>query len=230
LRKLASVDRRAISLDVAEIVSAYRALCAGAPRRVQPYFSKTRCGIAPVEANARRREERLAMALFNYGDLPIGDNRYLRVIDYQFPLKARRNDLSVGKVDLLAVTDSGSLAIVELKIETSNEDRRIALLEGLIYAAIVEANIEKIADEAKSFRNCEILGTRPHIVILAASDLWTNPRLFPTLPDFRKLVSEIAEAIPIEIMLFRLDNAKAVDLGAIGSAPNLPGNICLSRV
>ena len=69
-----------------------------------------------------------------------------RFLDYQVPLKAKRADYGIGKVDLLGVTDRGRLIVVELKYPRSGrgDSPAQALMAGLRYAAIVEANLEPL--------------------------------------------------------------------------------------
>jgi hypothetical protein len=59
----------------------------------------------------------------------------LTLLDDQFPLKSV--GAGIGKIDLLGLHMDGTLAVVELKVAGNREDRRIALLEELNYAAAI---------------------------------------------------------------------------------------------
>ena len=91
------------------------------------------------------------------GPLELPDGSSLDLIDYHVNLQAEKADKAVGNVDLLGLTDEGQLAVVVLKFVspeatrgTTGETPLRALLEGLAYAAILSANQEAIAAEAKS--------------------------------------------------------------------------------
>jgi hypothetical protein len=178
-----------LQLEAAELKMAYHALCARAPRRAQSYLSKTRNGFVPVEETGRRVEERLAIALFNQKELPVSAGGHLRLLDYQFPLKSVLADQGVGKVDLLGIDEGGRLTIVELKVEGSAEDRRIGLVEGLIYAAVVEANADRIAAEVLQARGCQVTSARPRFFLVAPPKFWSNPKTYPSLEDLTALSS-----------------------------------------
>ena len=70
------------------------------------------------------------------GSWPCPDGGRFRLLDYQFPLKARQSDAGIGKVDLLGVTDRGRLTVIELKVKPPGDNARgespvAALLPGL---------------------------------------------------------------------------------------------------
>src|SRR5580704_12560497 len=106
-----------------------------APRRAQGYFSTSRSGVTSSGGFTNRIEEHLAVALWCRAELALPNGELLRLLDYQTPLKSVRADNGIGKIDLLGLHADGALAVVELKVEQNAEDRRFALLEGLIYAA-----------------------------------------------------------------------------------------------
>ena len=143
LRDLPKSERAALTVAVHDLVEGYRHLRETAPRRAQSYLSDTRTGLTASGETTTRGEEHLALGLFNrqLRELVLPNDERLRLIDYQFPLKSVRADAGVGKIDLLGLFPDGRLAVVELKVQDNAEDRRIGLLEGLIYAAIVEANV-----------------------------------------------------------------------------------------
>ena len=99
------------------------------------------------------------------------------MLDYQVPLKARRSDCGIGKVDLLGVSGSGRLTVIELKVKPENEARggenpMAALIEGLCYSAIVSANQGPIAQEARSRFGEDISAEAPAVQILAPKGWW----------------------------------------------------------
>ena len=86
------------------------------------------------------------------------------------PLKARQGDRGVGKVDLFAVVDGRLPCVGELKVagETNYGEPLWALLEGLTYCAIVEANARDIASEVTD--QYALSASRPTLVVMALLD------------------------------------------------------------
>lgn len=134
LRRLPKAGCRALVLAADELAGGFHALRDTEPRRQQAYFSDARTGTIAVSGPSNRAEEHLAAQLFRRKALTLPDGKQLRLLAYQFPLKAARADAGIGKVDLLGLYDDGRLAVVELKGDGNREDRRVGLLEGLIYA------------------------------------------------------------------------------------------------
>jgi hypothetical protein len=219
-----------LRIEAADLVMGYHTLCANAPRRKQSFLSVNRKGVAPVDKTARRLEERLAMALFNQREIAFENGSVLRILDYQFPLKSKSIDRSVGKIDLLGLSDKGRLAIVELKVADNREDRRVALVEGLIYAAIVEANLKEIAAEVTAMHGYQVETARPAILLLAPADFWSSPRCQPPVADVSRLATAVSTQIPIDISLLSLEGAELTDLGADGTRPTLSRNVTMSPV
>ena len=127
--------------------------------------------------SSNRLEEHTAIALMNldrFWPLPCGG--WFRLLDYQVPLKANQADARVGKIDLLGVSDRGRLVVVELKVQAQAGGRSDppppALMEGLRYAAIVEADLEAIASEAHRRFGVKISGEPPIIALLALRAWW----------------------------------------------------------
>ncbi|WP_304597121.1 hypothetical protein [Adlercreutzia caecimuris] len=83
-----------------------------------------------------RNEERIAMELFNQSKKISGGSTVLRIIDYQTPLKHKRDD-HAGKIDLLGY-DGDVLVILELKDEDSEETMLRCVLEGYTYLKTVD--------------------------------------------------------------------------------------------
>jgi hypothetical protein len=194
---LQSLRRRSdteLPLDV--LVGAYLKQVVTAPRRTRGYFVG-HDGTTPSQGKSNRSEEHLAMALFRAGQVTLPDGERLRWLDYQFPLKAKRGDRGIGKIDLLGLTDEGCLCVVELKTARSVEDPRIALLEGLAYAAIVEANLERIAVEGERACGHGICRTRPRLMLLAPAAFWANARR--RWHHFAPLAADAAQALNLRI-------------------------------
>lgn len=99
--------------------------------REAPYRSETRDGI-PTNTGSSRIEERIAMALYRQGTLPVAG----KVLDYQTPLKNKRSDCA-GKIDLLAY-DGKVLRLLELKEPDSRETMLRCILEGFTYLRTVD--------------------------------------------------------------------------------------------
>lgn len=159
----------------------FRELIGCAPRRAErgkPYF-KDHCGVPSSGRNADlESEDILAMALWNEEQplkIAYGAEFFLR--DYQFPMKARRDDKGIGEVDLLGTTTQRRLLIIELKVKPDGVNNRgdtpaSALLQGLRYAAIVQSNIESISKEMKQKFNLSIPPEPPVVQVLAPEDWW----------------------------------------------------------
>lgn len=105
---------------------------AGIPQitRDGSYRTDTHDGV--FNPNSRRKEEILAMQLFNCCKSGESFSHIGRILDYQTPLKSRQSD-DAGKVDLLAY-DGKCLRILELKAEgNKNETMLRCVLEGFTY-------------------------------------------------------------------------------------------------
>lgn len=103
-----------------------------------------------------RNEERIAMDLFNQSKKTGGFGEVVRIIDYQTPLKEKRDD-HAGKIDLLGY-DGHDLMILELKDEDSEETMLRCVLEGYTYLKTV--NHDKLMDDFAGE-----LGSEPKAVI-----------------------------------------------------------------
>ena len=166
------------ALDQNDLHDEYEKLVHSAPRRSdknKAYFFE-HAGKESAE-HSNRREEILAKALWKLNlSWPHPGGGGFRLLDYQFPLKAQQSDKGIGKVDLLGVTDQGRLMVVELKVKPADGSRgetpMKALMEGLRYAAIVMANQDAIAQEAKVRFNEEISAEPPLVQILAPKSWW----------------------------------------------------------
>ena len=97
-----------------------------------------------------RNEERIAMELFNQSKTSVGVGTAMRIVDYQTPLKEKRDD-HAGKIDLLGY-DGDDLLLLELKDEDSDETMLRCVLEGYTYLKTVDHE-KLIADFASELRS-----------------------------------------------------------------------------
>lgn len=170
-------------LEISCLFKKYQELVESAPHRHETgkkYFVGHEMFRGGKEGS-NRKEEILAGDLFNQcqkgKSFLLSDNRKLKIIDYQFPLKARRGDKGIGKVDLFGVIDDEIPCVIELKVD-QKENRKPdtplrALLEGLAYCAIIEGNQKDIWQEAKEKFDLTFKEPRPHLIILAPEEYWS---------------------------------------------------------
>ena len=162
----------------AELYAQEKQLASRRPSRNKDYFLG-HTGFPSTSGESNRVEEHLAIAIYNSHAesgrgmvLPTGD--VLTILDYQLPLKARRADESVGKVDLFGATSEGRACVVELKVGGRRypDTPLRGLLEGLAYAAVVEANLRAITEEAQDKFGVTLSQTAPEVILAAPSDYW----------------------------------------------------------
>ena len=223
-----------LASDVGMLAHCYENLVRVAPRRHNrgKRYLQGHTGTTSSGASSNRREEHLAVALCNASRCGVAfalpDQRPLSIIDYQMPLKARRGDLGVGKVDLFAVVDGRLPCVVELKVarETPRGDTPLrALLEGLAYCAIVEANAADIASEVAE--QYALSASRPALVVMAPDNYWAGYLDRPTagrwLSAIRDLVSGLRDALGLEAYLLALLDAR-FEMGLSGQPARLIGS------
>ncbi len=147
-----------------------------------------------------------------------------RFLDYQTPLKAKRADCGIGKIDLVGITDQNRFMVVELKCPRSDRGQSPAhaLMEGLRYAAIVEANLHTLASEARKRFDCKTDAEAPPIVQVLGPVSWWRDWLDPGLKkraagDWDHAFADLASAIEkrigvtVECMATDTNIAEAVD-------------------
>jgi hypothetical protein len=168
------------NMDVALYLDGYRDLIAQAPARPsnRPYLGG-RTGFPNAKGVTNRREEHFAIAMVNgQQGFKLPDGTALELLDYQVPLKARRADREIGKIDMFGLTEHGRPVVVELKVighsDGSSDPPPVALLEGLRYAAIIEANLERIAHELRTKFGREMRTEKPDVVILGEAEWWSR--------------------------------------------------------
>ena len=232
-------------LDRNGLQAQYDKLVQSAPRRSdknKDYFVPHADEKSSKKSN--RREEILAKALWklNHSWPHPGGGRF-RLLDYQFPLKAQQLDKGIGKVDLLGVTDQGRLMVIELKVKTGDGNRgetpMKALVEGLRYAAIVKANQDAIAKEAKEnecirkhldeLEICSISEEPPLVQILAPKSWWeawlnlggsTRKAAGYWEPKFAQLLHDIEEKVGVFVECIGLAGLDDCDEIAFGIRPD----------
>jgi len=223
-------------LAPSDLVAAYRRTQKFAPRRHdrdKSYFVD-HSELTSRAEKSNRCEEHLALALWRdsrtAAPITLPDGRTLEVLDYQMPLKARRKDKGVGKVDLFGLIDDHRATVIELKVvpTTGRGDTPLrAYLEALAYCAIVEANVLEIAIDANSRYGKSVEIQPSGLVVMAPIDYWVgygagleSVQWWPVLSS---LVKEIDELLSIEIHFLALKNA-AFQMGSRDQAPRLTGD------
>ena len=195
-------------------------------------------GIPSTGDYTNRYEEHLAIAIFNFYNPKQSDEGLflcseegLKVIDYQFPLKARRNDKGVGKIDLFCVNKESQACVVELKISgKGNPDTPLrGLFEGIAYSAIVHANLESICAEVLDLFNVAInIEVPPKVILMAPSTYWDFFRNKQSAGNWETQIVELADHITqelkIKIAFVELVNA-SFEPGLSGKRPKLKNHL-----
>jgi hypothetical protein len=166
-------------LDPEVLAREYACLRQSAPKRSdtgKPYF-RTRADLTEPRALTNRLEEHTAIAMLSldrYWPWPGGG--WLRLLDYQVPLKGKRDDKLVGKLDLLGVNNEDRLVVIELKVQPKSggqgDPPATALMEALRYAAMVEADLAAIRTQALGKFGARISNLPPIIAIIGPTDWW----------------------------------------------------------
>ncbi len=229
-------------MDINDVYEGYRQLRDyDAPQRQNPYFVDSHNGIASSGSASTRREEHLALALFNATrakkEFILPDGRRIDFIDYQTPLKAKQGDKGIGKVDLFAVIDNKNPAVVELKIDGAKgayaDSPLHALLEGLAYCSIIEANSATISKEVATKYALQLSATAPALVVLAPEDYWINylknQKAGDWLPELINMSNKLTKELGIEILLLAMADA-GFKKGLDGVAAKLTGECQLVSV
>ena len=215
-----------VGLDVEALRAEYDRLFHAAPRRSERQrYLLGHTGIPSTISLTNRREEHVAIALVGLDvSWPLGDGSRVRFIDYQVPLKERRADAGIGKIDLLGLTDRGRLVVTELKVIGQSggvsDPPPTALLEGLRYAAVVQANQAAIAREVEEVHGIAPSSELPLVYILGERPWWDAWLQGGVAQVFGEVVGRISAAVGLPIELGSLSD---VDLtyGSGGTAPRL---------
>ncbi len=224
---IAKVDRESLCHEYMELIRA-------APRRpdIGKKYFVGHSGVPSSGTNSNRREEHYAIALCNLGqEWPRLGGGWFRLLDYQVPLKAQQSDSGIGKIDLVGVTDQGRLIVIELKVEASGNGRgdapSTALMEGLRYSAIVQANLDAIAKEADARFGVKITQEPPIVLLLAPLKWWrgwlglsgrTRSVVGGWETEFAQLIQDVKLKIGITVECMALEDVDLA-LGQNGQAP-----------
>ena len=215
-------------MDVASYSQAYRSLKEQAPSRARgrPYLGE-RTGYPSTEGKTNRREEHVAMAMVNAQQgWPLPDGTQFELLDYQVPLKATRADHEIGKIDMFGLTEHGRAVVVELKVighsGGPSDPPPVALLEGLRYASIVDANLERLSDELRERFGREMVLERPEVLILGEEDWWSRWLLADEAAKsaLEEKSQEISQALGVSIVFASLPNTQ-LQYGQRTKAPRL---------
>ena len=231
-KEISKVDRDALSCE-------YEKLRRCAPRRLD----QNKCYFVGHDGNlstanrSNRYEEHLAIALWNLKKCwPRLDDGRFCLLDYQFPLNARQSDKGIRGIDLLGVTKQGRLMVVELKVKQKGKingrnSPAAALMQGLRYAAIVEANLKVIAAEVESwFKDVTIVEESPIVQILAPTSWWngwlelgasTRKVAGRWEPEFSKLTRDVEKRLGVAVECMALDKLSDITYGSDGKTPQL---------
>ena len=197
----------------------------------------------PPKDSGNPSEKHLAIALRRLKMLHArADVTQVRLLDYQFPLKAAQSDRGLGEVDLLGVTAGGRIVIVELKVRRRDDpgDPPVhALMEGLRYAAVVQANIGAIAAEVRCLFAIDVPDRPPIVQILAPEDWWrgwcnmvprTRRAAGPWEVPFLDLATRVEARLGIAVECASLGAAGLADIAWHAGWPLLPRTPTVSGV
>lgn len=219
------------SIDVSSLCSEYSVLRKHAPCRSKTgksYFVG-HSGVPSSGSKSNRLEEHLAIALVNLKkQWSRANGERFQLLDYQVPLKARQTDAGVGKIDILGATDEGRLIIIELKVMSESRGRSdpppAALMEGLRYAAMLEADLEALAREADQKLGIKLSPSPPIVLLLAPRSWWRSWRDLSVAGNWSQALAVLAVEIEAKtglvIEFLELDDAE-ITYGRDGSAPKL---------
>lgn len=197
------------SFGTEHLVDGYHEVMRLAPRRPRDgkEFFVERRSRRIRRKDPKPTEDILEMALVNsHAQLPIrsGD---VTVLMRQFPLFSSGSRKGVRAVDLVGHHEH-RLWVIELKAQPSDEygeSPARALLEGLIYAAVVEANNTEVAEELRLKFDLEHRHPRPGIMIAAPSAYWMKWTPTPVTGEwwiqYTRLAAELSESIDTPIAM-----------------------------
>lgn len=231
------------SLDPLKLKRLYLQLFNDAPKRGdrgKKYFVVEHDGVTSSGNFSNRSEEHLAVALFNATKKGkvffLNARQKLSFLDYQFPLKARQDDKGIGKVDLFCALGNTTPAVAELKVAGKSNlgDTPLrALLEGLAYCALVEANADVIAKEAKRKFGIDLKVGKPELLIMAPLNYWSgylNKKAAGSWAiSIKNLADKIYDHIKIRVHFLSLRDAQ-FEMGLNNKPVELTGNCRIEPV
>ena len=151
------------------------------------------------------------MALANDQAVLALSEEQVDVLMYQFPLYTTGGPAGTRGIDLVGHShQSGRIWVIEVKVMPKGGRGQTplrGLYEGLIYAAIVEANHQAIAAELGSAQFLRTSATiRPGVIVAAPSNYWSkwkaDGHTGDWWPMYAEVVGRISESLetPIEII------------------------------
>ena len=222
-----------IGIDVGALRDEYERLVEAAPRRSerQRYFVG-HSGIPSTLSLSNRREEHAAIALVGLEtSWPLCDGSSIRFLDYQVPLKQRRSDSGIGKIDMVGLTDRGRLVLTELKVTGhsggNSDPPPTALMEGLRYAAIVQANQVAITREIEQVFGLRATMEPPIVHILGERTWWLAWLQGDVAPALAEVVGRIGKELDLPIVCASVDKLD-LTYGSGGTPPRLHGSPAIS--
>ncbi len=226
-----ALDKQIGDIDIDDLCREYKQLVLDAPHRgsVSKPYIVGHSGIPTSTAGSNRREEHIAIALVNMPRRwPLPNGGWFNYIDYQIPLKAKRNDQGIGKIDMIGLSDRGRIIVIELKVigesKGISDPPPTALMEGIRYSAIVEANHDQIKSEIEQEHGLIVSDERPVVLVLAERNWWTSWLGVSAAGDwgsqFRKVADAVQGQLGLSIQFAALDNCNLI-YGADGVAPRL---------
>ena len=189
-------------------------------------------------------EKHLAIALWNHKALwSRSGGGWMRLLDYEVPLRASNSDKGLGDVDLLGITDQRRLVVVELKVRRKDSARGdtplLALMEGLRYAAVVGANHPTISAETGDCFGIKTTNEPPIVQILAPEDWWNgwrdmNPstlkRAGPWKREFVEFSGQLQNQLGIVVECTALQGASLADVTWHARRPRLRNTPTMYRI
>lgn len=222
---IANINWESISQEIAQLrQSAPSRKAAG-----KAYFSDKRTGTPASVSHSNRVEELTAISMFNLNRRwPVPDGGWLQFIDYQTPLKARMSDKGIGKIDLLGLTGTGRVAVIELKAAnrsgTFPDSPISALMEALSYSVLVDANGDDFRGEIQDKFRRPVSALRPIMVILAPVSWWRSWLDTAAAGDwwapYNQLIQRIEKETGIKSALLAFDDVDLIPKEP-GQAPQL---------
>jgi hypothetical protein len=216
--------------DATQVCREYRALeqaWRGRSHVGKRYLVPEHDGITASGLTSNRLEEHTAVALFGLRhQWPLPSGGSFRLLDYQTPLKTRRSDKGVGKIDLLGLDDADRLLILELKVIGERGGRSdappAALMEALRYTAKVEADFQAIRTEVAEKYGRPVSDAPPGILLLAPQSWWDAWTRIPTnwRPRFERLITGVEAELGVPIQCLALDDVELI-YGLGGQPPTL---------
>jgi len=241
IKKVTGFRKAAIELNGEKLLELYEQQKEAAPKRHEAekkYFGQ-HDGTLPSKPKADK-DEHLAIALYNRcrdeGPLELPDGSSLDLIDYHVGLQATKDDKAVGAIDLLGVTEDDRLAVVALKFVapqakrgTTGETPLRALIEGLAYAAILEANIDAVIGDAKSELGRTVSNATPLVLVVGNLRYWELCRKRDAqsgaawIAEMERLAREIEPILGVEIRFLGLELTGDPNWSTAETRPELAG-------